>query len=505
MGPEEDGATPRRQWTRRGVLLTGGALVGSALVGSHVLSTRQRPIVVTYGDELRVSRLQIGYVDTDRALIPDDGQVPEVLAERQRTFVSSSLTHGNIHIMGWGLDTPWRLHDEPIDLTALNAKIDAVAAAGVEPIVTFCTAPWWMRCMQITGEPLVATTAADGTYLLPDWEHLDTSRVAGDRMDAWLHLVARVAEASMRRGVRTFLVWNELKGFWMNTGEFAPGKWNMSGQGANPSYKEFFRETRRAVLGARPAGLAGEEVKVGGPYLNVAIRPSSAPGAAAYGEFDPISLQALDEWFDDPPDHDLLAFGQWNVRPGPGGIEWAPPDPYAAGAVFADLLDLLRSTYGVSDETPIVMAEWYALRGDLASIDPPSREAADASSKACAAIRFAEAGGQVLLNWSGHGDGTPSPGLWERVVEADGSASASPSAGQPTAWGRAVSAFNAHFGPGEVLLRTAASSPAIEVLATASKTMVVNTTAMPQRVSLGGRIPVGLGPYEVGVIDTPAT
>lgn len=509
MGTSSNDPSPRNA-TRRAVLRGGGALVGSALLGRGIvtgcgspITVRQEPpTVVSYGKTLRPSRLQIGYVDTDRVLIPGDGQAPPELAERERSFVSSSLTHGNIHIMGWGLGSPWGLQDQPIDLTTLNAKIDAVATTGVEPIVTFCTAPWWMRSMQITGEPLVATNSG-GSYSYPEWEHLSTSRVAGDRMEPWLELVGRIARAAMGRGVRTFIVWNELKGFWMNTGEFAPGKWNMNGTGATPGYKEFFSATRAEVLAARPADVPAAQVRVGGPYLDVRIRPSSAPGAEAYGEFDPISLQALDEWFDDQPACDFLVFGQWNVRPSASGIEWMPEDPYGASAVFVDLLDLLRGRYGVPEDVSIVLAEWYALRGDLSSVDSSLRSDADASLKACAALRYAKAGGEVLLNWSGHGEGTPAPGLWEPILLPDGSANPSSAAGQATPWGRAVRAFKAHFGPDQALLTTSTSSSVVEVLATERKTMLVNKTAQTQRVGLGGAAEVEVGPYEVLVVDTP--
>lgn len=74
--------------------------------------------------------------------------------------------------------------------------------------------------------------------------------------------------------------------------------------------------------------------------------------------------------------------------------------------------------------------------------------------------------------------------------------------GQPSPHYRVVKIFNTYFGSGTQLYRATSSSPDIEVLASATKTLLINKRDENVTADLNHR-DVVLNPYEVLVLDAP--
>jgi hypothetical protein len=75
-----------------------------------------------------------------------------------------------------------------------------------------------------------------------------------------------------------------------------------------------------------------------------------------------------------------------------------------------------------------------------------------------------------------------------------------PDGGQPTPHYRVFKLFHDVFGPGTRLYRATSSSPDVEALASATKTLLVNKQAAPLNITLNGNA-LTLQPYEVRLLD----
>ena len=73
--------------------------------------------------------------------------------------------------------------------------------------------------------------------------------------------------------------------------------------------------------------------------------------------------------------------------------------------------------------------------------------------------------------------------------------------GQPTLFYYTLKAFKNYFGPGTQFYKATSSSSDITVLASLTKTMLVNRLATSQRVSVNGSVVI-LSPFQVAIINT---
>ena len=116
----------------------------------------------------------------------------------------------------------------------------------------------------------------------------------------------------------------------------------------------------------------------------------------------------------------------------------------------------------------------------------------DNAVKTYAIIKLIKAGGAVAMSWGSPSDDPSSAGLWTDTTTGGG---------RPLPWYFSLKAFADVFPPGTPLYRTDVSLPgAVEVLASATKIMLVNKTAQTMNVSVNG-VTTRLAPYEVKVID----
>ncbi len=103
----------------------------------------------------------------------------------------------------------------------------------------------------------------------------------------------------------------------------------------------------------------------------------------------------------------------------------------------------------------------------------------------------------VSLRWQPQGVGDrPDEGDQESIW-SDTRASGG---GQAFPFYYAANAIRDNFGPGTTLYRASASTPDIGVLASATRTLLVNQRATPVTVSIDGQTPIRLAGYEVRLL-----
>src|SRR3954469_16214173 len=156
------------------------------------------------------------------------------LALRRVKSVLQHLALQNQMLMGWGA-----LNPEPAPgvfaFASLDARIKAIRSTGGTPVITLCGAPDWMK---------------GGKAGVTDWSKLEVAPVP-QYYAAYAQLAVAVAKRYPH--VRTFQVWNEMKGFWNK----AANRWNYE------AYTAFYNTVYDALKAYDPT------LRIGGPYVVV--------------------------------------------------------------------------------------------------------------------------------------------------------------------------------------------------------------------------------------------
>ncbi len=205
------------------------------------------------------------------------------LLSQVQAGMSRSLAFCNVHQHGWGLNGA-RTNPSPgvYSWAAMDARMKWASPAGVEPVVTFCGAPLWMRQGNWTGLPissgdLTSTGAYDYSFPHPDhWDHF---------------AAFAAAQAQRYPNVKIFQFWNEMKGLWWS----AQNRWWYEG------YLDLYRLTTAAIFKVRPDAI------VVGPYPVFNIRG----GASSWNTADSLVGHGVDKrdadvlrrWLIAQPDH----------------------------------------------------------------------------------------------------------------------------------------------------------------------------------------------------------
>lgn len=113
-----------------------------------------------------------------------------------------------------------------------------------------------------------------------------------------------------------------------------------------------------------------------------------------------------------------------------------------------------------------------------------------AANHASCYLHALESGVSVVLLWD------PELQQWNYLFTSTKTADG----GRPSPHYEVVKIFNNNFGPGTNLYKTTSSSPDIEVLASAAKTLLINKQNANIIVRLNG-YKVPLSPYEVRLVD----
>ncbi|HEY5913857.1 MAG TPA: hypothetical protein VJA21_24985 [Verrucomicrobiae bacterium] len=416
-----------------------------------IISVNPRIITGTSGLNLGVTHTQVNW---------ESGN-PMTVA-RARDLLRPVLNIQNQSIMGWGASRV--LQSSPsstYDFSSLDERVALMRSLAGEMALTLCTAPGWMKT---SGQ---------------DWKMND--RVADDHVTDFANLCQALAR--QYPDVRYFVVWNEMKGYWNSSivnSDGSQGNWDYV------KYTTLYNAVYRAIKSVRP------DAKVGGFYLPVAGDASSTRGYSGSGTQIPLiprDLDCLNYWLSNKAGADFIAVDRWLAAfDNPNVLSEA--DQLALTWTYQAVLQAIRAKTSL----PIWYSEYYTA----------SYDAGASQFLACAEAS--------IYSWMIRGAGT-SPVtalLWNPSEGESGVAhylfsSTSDSAGaQPTPHYSVFQWFHDYFGRGTELCQATSSDPAVEVLASDLKTLLINKLNSSRTVTVNGTDYLLTG-YAVMLIDTPHT
>ncbi len=404
-----------------------------------------------------LSQLQLGVTHTQVFWEKGD---PMAVA-RARNLLAPAVGLQNQSIMGWGAGPV--LQTAPgaaFDFSGLDARVELMRSLGSTMALTLCTAPGWMKT---SGQ---------------DWNMDD--RVADSYFADFAHLCQAIAQRYP--DVKYFIVWNEMKGYWnssLRNSDGSYGNWDYV------RYTTLYNAVFTAIKSVRPAA------QLGGFYLPVAGDGSNTRGYSGTGTETPIlarDLDCLNYWLAHKAGADFIAVDRWLAAyNNPNRLTEA--DQFALTWTYQTVLQLLRARTNL----PIWFSEYYT-----ASYNTGGSQfiACAEASIYYSMIQGAGTTPVTALLWN------PSQGE-SGVAHYLFTSTATPAGGQPTPHSAVFQWFQDYFGPGAPLCQANSSDPRIQVLATPSKTLLINQYATNRTVTINGSLQV-LPPYGVVLIPTPS-
>lgn len=252
--------------------------------------------------------------------------------------------------------------------------------------------------------------------------------------------------------VKYFQVWNEFKGYWDKSTNY----WEYK------KYTNFYNAVYDAVKSVRP------DAKLGGPYY-----PFDHPKAKDW--------IAIDYWLKHKRGAQFVCFDGW--------IDGYPPTRSrkleARKMTLTDYFGKIADQFRARTNLPIWISEFY---GGWSS-NPQFTAANNASCYLHALL----SGVSVALLWG------PANQKWNYLFTSTKTADG----GRPSPHYRVVKIFNTDFGPGTRLYKATSSSPDIEVLASATRTLLINKLDANVTVRLNG-YKLTMTPYAVRLVSSPA-
>ncbi|MGW7301560.1 GH39 family glycosyl hydrolase [Streptomyces sp. NPDC054829] len=398
----------------------------------------------------------LGWGVTHTQYSAEDGDPSAVRAAREA--LSAQSVPQNQHIMGWGADNP-----EPspghYDFETLDERIDLIRETHGTPVITLCCAPDWMK---------------GGTPGRTDWsrQSLETAP-SPDHYDDFADLAATIA--ARYPDVRHFIVWNEFKGFFDDTGK----RWDYEG------YTAFYNQVYRALKKVNKENL------VGGPYLNM---DSFGPGHTRYasalkgpwGSVDRRVLEAFDYWNRHKAGADFVVVdGASYTRDGQ-----ALPDEFRATEKFTAI------GRWIARRTPLPLwwAEYYIDPSDDHGSGARRHDARRFAVQVTAMTAIAEGGATTAFYWNPQRPGERCADCLWHSTDVTGGA---PDGALPMM--DLIRRFDTEFPPGTTFRPVAVTGDdagSVRVLADDQAVLVVNTLDRPVQVRIDGW-PVGLDAYQV--------
>jgi len=416
-------------------------------------------VVVANADN--TSRFSTGVTFTQYSL--DGWGDPDAVA-RGKTLLENSTRIVNQHIMGFGAVNPEPSPDD-YQFESIDRRIGNFNGAGKNAdviVLTACCAPDWMK---------------GGTPGSTDWSQIEVAPFP-QHFDDYAELVAELVSRPEYFNIKYVQVWNEMKGFW----DISRNRWN------HESYTNLYNKVWDAVKAVRP------DIRIGGPYvvLNSFGGASyfSSEFSGSWGTFDYRDLDVITYWLKNKKGADFVVVDS-KIR---NRDDVRPVSDFARTTKFADFVTWLRrldeSEYPGARDLPVWYAEWYAIPDD-----PNASDAEKNALMATGMIRTIRAGVSTALVWGPQGDanGQMFPlGLFSDTGITQG--------GAATLYHQTHKHLHDHFSAGALLIDVDSGNASVEILATASKALVVNMSSTGETASVDGRA-VNLDPYQVLLID----
>ena len=274
-------------------------------------------------------------------------------------------------------------------------------------------------------------------------------RVADNHVNDFAELCKKVA--LRYPDVKYFQIWNEYKGYW----DKATDNWDYV------RYTDFYNAVYDAIKSVRP------NAQLGGPYY-----PFDGP--------KPKDWPVIDYWFQHKHGADFVCFDGWVAGYPPTRDRAEEAKKMAATEYFGKIADQFRKR----TDLPVWVSEFY---GGWSS-NPQFTAANHASCYLHALL----SGVSVVLLWDAEDQ------KWNYLFTSTKTAEG----GQPSPHYQVVKIFNTNFGPGTQIYKATSSSPDLEVLASATETLLINKQDAQVEVQLDGA-QLTMDPYEVRLVDAP--
>ncbi len=355
-----------------------------------------------------------------------------------RDLLGGATRFQNQHLYGWGAANP-----EPargvFAWASLDRRIARMRAVGTEPVITLCCAPDWMTRLRRRSStyPTLPPTAA--------------------RVRDFAALAAAVARRYP--DVRHFIVWNQMKGYYVRSSRTwdAPGYTRLY----NAVYSALKRVDRR--------------IRVGGPYISLEGSGSGSfatrPSYATVRPLTRRNREVLSYWLRHKRGADFVAISRPLIS----------PDHDHNRYTTAQLLGLVHWFGGVARKVRAMtrLPLWYAED----HVRPLLGRAATAG-EAMMLMEQMRAGVAVSLRWGPQA--SPRGPAW-RFSEALYGRSKTTGGVRPLAFYPLYRAMHRHFAPGTPLFKVRSSSPDVQAVASRTAALVVNTLPRTLAVSVDGR------------------
>jgi hypothetical protein len=318
---------------------------------------------------------------------------------------------------------------------------------GAIPTITLCCAPDWMK---------------GGNPGETNWSRLGVAPLRR-HYDDFAELARQVA--LRYQDIKHYIVWNEFKGFWNNK----LNNWDYQ------AYTALYNTIYDALKSV------DSQIKVGGPYLVIEGTGSETGAWWAERPIRDRNRQVLEYWLKHKRGADFLVVDRG--IPGPHDINiYTKAQLLALTSFFGSITRQLRQM----SDLPIWWAESNFVRD--------SNQRFEAVGLASMLYHELIAGASVSMRWSPQAQPSGEIGQnWFTSTQAMGG-------GQPLPAFYIYKAFRDNFGPGTRLYATSSSSSEIEVLASASRVMLINKRPQPVVASVNGAS-INLKGYEVRLLE----
>ena len=398
------------------------------------------------------SGLSTGATHTQYSLDPEGDSAAVANGKK---LLAAATRYQNQHIYGWGAVNP---NPKPgvYVWSSLDRRIGLIRSMGATPVITLCCAPDWMTSLGTTtsGFPAIPPTP--------------------DHYDEFAELARQIA--LRYPDVKNYLVWNEMKGFWSSS----LNNWDYA------AYTAMYNQVYDALKRVDPS------IKVGGPYL---VLEGTGSNRGDWSTQTPVSarnMQVIDYWLRYARGADFIVVTRrvldWHDR-----TSYSEAEILALPYLFASVSDQLRARTSL----PIWWSEDYCAGGDRPDYFGANNDwAFQAVCLASVLYHELKGGSAVSLRWQPQGvSGSIYYGNDENLFSDTRQAGG----GQPFPSYWVYQSFDDFFSPGTPLYKATSSSSDVEVLASATRILLINKRPASTTVGVDGRL-ITLGRYEVRVL-----
>jgi len=383
-----------------------------------------------------------------------------------RELLKNGLTYANAHVHGWGVGPINETPGQPFNWSTLDARVNLMRMTGSTMVITFCCGPTWM----------VDPNWTSGT----DWTKLEYGILPEHEQD-YANLAKEVA--LRYPDVKYFQVWNEMKGLWNSS----TNNWDYQ------RYTSLYNKIWDTVKAVRP------DANIGGPYLKIEGSGGNTDlGLASHWYTNkPITSrnrEVIEYWMANKRGADFITIDRNSIDGDENWSDYPEDKRIKLTHWFGDVIRQIKTYSGYKGE-PIWMAEDYIWKN--ADTFQPTNEY---QAAALASMLYHEmtGGGAVSLRWGP----MKSSSLNKENLFTDTRVSGG---GQALPAYAVYKYFHDYFGPNTQLFQATSSFPDVEVVSSASKTLLINKTPSPLNLLINNVVPVSLAAYEVKLMDTPTS